>query len=381
MSPINLAKCKDASRSFFFVLSLLYLTSPTPLRSASTDAQLNLLEQMAARSGADAAPLTREQQDAFLLDAAGQHGEPSQTFQIKKLFSLGLGYDSNPGAAPSAHGSWFAKPDLNLSLGWTPDAADIVVVGYDVSGTIYDGASSTLDQAVNTFDVNWNHLFSQDSAISLDAKDVATFIGTKAAQNKGDFIASFGQYCATHAWKFTAQYEYANLDQLTTPSKPSRDLTGNQHSVGPTLAFAPADVSLGSAGAVMHALAKLPLAKVELGFYHAWNAAVGSDNDYEGNKVTLSFTGIRVGVKRLTLNISYSHEWRNYTRPNSFSSTGALRNDGIDRASTEIDYNPLAFESLKLKLFVKYDLAVQDSNIEAKAFRDNIIQAGFSLEF
>lgn len=375
--PVHVRTCR---RAFLLAWSFLHLAGPVLLRSASTDTQLNLFEQLANRNNADLAPLTTEQHDAFLRDAAAQHGEPVTTLQPKILSSLGFGYDSNPGASPTAHGSWFGKPDLNLSLGWTPNAANTVMAGYEVIGTVYDGASASLDQALNTWDVNWNYLFSHDSALSVDAKDVATFVGGKAAQNKGDFTTSYGQYWATHAWRFTPQYEYANLDQLTAPSKPSRDLTGTQHSLGSAIAFFPADVSLGASGAIVRTLARLPLDKVELGYYHAWNAAVGSDNDYQGDKLTLNVNGIRIGVKRLTLNASYTQEWRDYSKPNSFSPTGALRADGINRASAEIDYNPLAFESLKPKLFVRYDLTAQDSNIGQKNFHEHIVQLGVSLQ-
>ena len=377
---MTLGQLKPSCRSLGFAFLLYGIALNDQLRAANPDAQLNLFEQIANRSSAEIAPLTVIQQNDYLQDAQGNQGEPIPKFQPKKLLTFGVGYDSNPGSATNAKGAWLGKPDVNMSLGWTPLESDVFVGQLEASGTIYDGASASMDQAVLTFDLNWTHSFTHDTMASLDAKDVPVFIGGKAAQNKGDFVGSFGRFWATHAWKCTLQLEYANMDQLIKPSKSARNISANLYTIGPVLAYAPADVSLGGAGPIKRFLAQMPFDKVDLDFFHAWNAAAGSDNDYQGNKIVLNLNGLRFGIKRLSANLSYSHEWRNYSHPNSFSSAGLKRTDNIDRASVEFDYNLLIFEEIKPKIFIRYDLTDEDSNIAVKTYRDHLAQIGFSRQ-
>lgn len=282
-----------------------------------------------------------------------------------RLFlSLGGGHNSNVVALPddfalptdiSNQAAGYVESYLDGSYHWflNPEG-DQLYVGTLMQTDNYASLES-FNQLDNTLYLGYRGQVSENLFVGVRAAASFTSVGGQAFRREAQLRPSLalrqGAWGALEGALAVTSADYL----LLFPGPLDRDATTTTASL--TQYFFPPDTRL----------------EGRVGYYHSWNAAVGSDFDLESDGLFAGLSHPLFGG--LGADVSYQHSWDSYTQPNSLagpSGFGFRRQDDYGTFTAQLRQRL----SDQATLFVRWNTASNVSNIPFYGYDRSLWQSG-----
>jgi len=311
--------------------------------------------------------VARQQPESVIGQSARSllESHPAQSRRWSVAASAAFGYDSNviqldpsqplpPGLSKRHALSGQFSVAAAYDLVRQPD--DVVTLGYELSGTFYDGISS-FDTIDNRLALLWRRRLDQRLALNLGADNRYSQIGGDAQSYDLTFPLSLD--VRLNDWVVVRPSYTFIYSQNFLAVAPTLDRDGTAQSLGVT------------------AFLRCPKSRAtgHIGLAHRWNDTDGGDYDYESDTISAGLNMPLPG--RAALDVSYSRIFERYDNPNSFSGFTTNRRDDVDIVRVEVSKILAAGWSV----WAAYNHVRDDSNLPTFDYSRHTWTAGVTFRY
>ncbi len=344
-----------------------------------------------------------------LTPLLGQYAstEPDGTGRSYQFTATPLaGYDSNPEANRFAHGGSFLGVDLSAAYQCNIGPADPTVgspnqfkISYDLTGAIYEGQVHNADAVQQT--LNWSYrrnLFDDRVFLGLAIADQFTIIHGEPVLNTLDAIPS-AEWLLTPQVSAEVNYDYTSLS-FFRDTIDLKSMDADRSTVNLKLHLYPTPQVRGpipDSPDVLGDILRQTLSRATIGYAAVFNEPTGREYEYEGNRLSLGFEGVRIppikgmfDTSDITMDLMYAHEWDNYLNP---SLEGPLILAGSPKQIRRKDHvdiftlrgNARLFDLPRnrgtLAAYAQWDLIADRANILVRHFNEYVVSGGITYRY
>ena len=312
-----------------------------------------------------------------------------------------FGYDSLPEARRNANGgSVFGGIDLGADYRIDLGPSDPTVgsptqfkFAYDAAAVIYDGNVFNANSLQQTASASYRRSLFQDSLyIGFAFNDQFSTEHGDPFLNTVDAIPSLEWFMVPQA-SVEVVYDYTNLEyyirasQLTNPDADRNTISAKFHYYPTPHQRGPIPDSEDVLGDIL----RQSLTRATVGYAAVFNEANRDDYQYESNRMSLGFEGVRYpGLDDVTMDVGYNYEWQRFALPNhdgplvlAGKQKYVRRNDHLNVITlrTNAHLFDLPRHRGTIDTFLQWDLIYDHSNIAVRDFNEFVISGGISYRF
>lgn len=323
--------------------------------------------------------------------------------RLKVGIAATAGYDSNPNALHNAEGAAFAQ--IGVRATWDIDRGPVYVgphdpdlhyervlnLTYEGGARLYEGRLQDSNAIQQTFNVSYKHRVADSMLLYLHAGNVWTHIGQDPFLNTISALPAaryyWADWLATEIGYSYSKFEYLfDLKDLPVPNPSMLDPDADLHQIGPTLLLFAVRPELVGDPQRRGPFVFPYVERVGLGYAHMWNDADGADLEFEGDRLSLSISGLRFwATEGAWIDVALSQEWHDYANPSILSPTGEVRDDDVTKLAVAFNFGiePLYDEASGRMGLVKLNVELVDneSNIQVRDFDQYVVSLAFTYQF